>query len=204
LIAAGPFGFLAAAGIGATIGVIGLLKKSAEQKIVDRVRETYKVTISRSFASNPLFGIIKQTFGGDIGAGIQSQQVRDLIELYAMSTGQSLGGFGSKFAPVSLVQTASGLFQAPQYYGGNILPSIGGSIPNLSIQGGQPTPTAAPTQQVIQIMVPGAQEFFRNETVNVVLENGRAVQTSATNAQKRNIGRLEGARLAFAPNLVMS
>ena len=194
----GPVGAAIGAGVGAVAGTIRLFIKGAEEKIVEKVRNAYGITIQRSFARDPLLAIIKQNFGGNVDVGIRSQQVKDLIELYAMSTGQPIGGLGAKFTPVSLVQTSSGLFQAPQFFGGSLLPSGGGTIPDL------PVVTAAPSQsQTTVINIPGAQEFFRNETLTVVSENGRIVQTSAQAAAKRGVGTLEAVRLATAPNLVL-
>ena len=42
----------------------------------------------------------KQGFGGNLDVAIRSPQVRDLIELYAMSTGQRMCGMPATMRPV--------------------------------------------------------------------------------------------------------
>lgn len=88
----GPLGAAIGAGAGAVAGTIRLFIKGAQEKITERVRSIYGVSISKDFARDPLLGIIKQNFGGNLEVGLRSPQVRELIELYAMSTGQERGG----------------------------------------------------------------------------------------------------------------
>jgi hypothetical protein len=59
-------------------------------------------------------------------------------------------------------------------------------------------------QTVINITVPGAKEFFEKETVRVVVENPRAVQSAAMSATKQNAGRREMASLQMSPGLLMT
>ena len=61
---------------------------------------------------------------------------------------------------------------------------------------------AAPT--VINITVLGAKEFFEKETVRVVVENPRAVQSAAMTATTQNAGRREMTGLQLSPGLILS
>jgi hypothetical protein len=57
---------------------------------------------------------------------------------------------------------------------------------------------------VINITVPGAKEFFEKETVRVVVENPRAVQSAAMTATRANAGRREMTGLQLSPGLIVS
>jgi len=57
---------------------------------------------------------------------------------------------------------------------------------------------------VINITVPGAKEFFEKETVRVVIENPRAVQSAAMTATKASAGRREMTGLQLSPGLILS
>jgi hypothetical protein len=52
---------------------------------------------------------------------------------------------------------------------------------------------------VINISVPGAKEFFEKETLRVVVENPRAVQSAAMTATRANAGRREMLALQLSP-----
>ncbi|MEK7405591.1 MAG: hypothetical protein AAB225_10835 [Acidobacteriota bacterium] len=55
---------------------------------------------------------------------------------------------------------------------------------------------------VVNIIVRGAKEFFEKETVRVVVENPRAVQSAPMTATKSNAGRREMTSLQFSPGLL--
>ncbi|GIU74774.1 MAG: hypothetical protein KatS3mg004_1861 [Bryobacteraceae bacterium] len=191
LAAAGPFGLIAAAGIGAFVGLMGLFRKSAEQKAREKIKATYGVDIREKNILTQIVNIAKQGFGGNLDMAIRSQQIRDLVELYAMSTGQSTSGIPATVRPVSLLQLGGSLFQSSS--SGLTLDRVGS---------GAPSSAAAPT--VINITVPGAKEFFEKETVRVVVDNPRAVQSAAMTALRSNAGRRETAALQLTPGLITS
>jgi len=182
LVAAGPIGFLAAAGIGAFTGLLGLLRKSAEQKAREKIRATYGVDIRDKGVLRQIVETARQAFGGNLDAAIRSPQIRDLVELYAMSTGQSTSGLPPTVRPVSLLQQGGALYQQ-----GAMLDRIPAGTPR----------SAGPI--VINITVPGAKEFFEKETVRVVVDNPRVVQSAALNATRANAGRRELTALQLSP-----
>src|SRR3990167_7595087 len=121
----GPLGAAIGAGIGAIAGTIRLFVKSAEDKAREKIKATYGVEIKDKGVLRQIVEMAKQGFGGNLDMAIRSQQVRDLIELYAMTTGQSTGGLPAKVSPVSLVQTGGSLFQQTGFSRGSPLPPIG-------------------------------------------------------------------------------
>jgi hypothetical protein len=133
--------------------------------------------------------------------GMTDDQIRDLIQLYAMTTGQKPTGMPGTVTPLSLVEMGGSQFQSPSYSNGSLLPGLSG-LPSLDKIGGGTPSAAGPT--VINITVPGAKEFFEKETVRVVVENPRAVQSAAMTATKANAGRREMTGLQLSPGLIVS
>jgi Holliday junction resolvasome RuvABC DNA-binding subunit len=188
----GPLGAAIGAAGGFVAGLIGLFRKSAEEKAREKIRATYGVDIRDKGVLRQIVEMAKQAFGGNLDAAIRSQQVRDLIELYAMTTGQSTAGLPPTVRPVSLIQQGGMLYQ--QTF------TAGATATLDRIAAG--APAAGPI--VINISVPGAKEFFEKETVRVVVDNPRAVQSATLSATRANAGRRELAALQFSPGLVMT
>jgi hypothetical protein len=186
----GPVGAAIGAGIGAVAGLVRLFVKGAQEKAREKIKATYGVDIREKNILAEIVNIAKQGFGGNLDMAIRSQQIRDLVELYALSTGQSTSGLPATVKPVSLLQQSGSLFQSNP--GGLTMDRIGGGAPSA----------AAPT--VINITVPGAKEFFEKETVRVVVENPRAVQSATMAATKQNAGRREMTGLQLSPGLIVS
>jgi len=186
----GPLGAAIGAGVGAVAGLVRLFVKGAQEKAREKIKATYGVDIREKNILAEIVNIAKQGFGGNLDMAIRSQQVRDLVELYALSTGQSTAGLPATVRPVSMFQQGGSLFQSSA--SGLTLDHIGSGTPS----------SAAPT--VINITVPGAKEFFEKETVRVVVENPRAVQSAAMAATKQNAGRREMTGLQLSPGLIVS
>ena len=196
LVAAGPIGWAAAAGIGATVGIISLFRTSAEQKIVDKVREIYGVKIDRSFAKDPLAGIIHQQFGGDIAVGLRSPQVRDLINLYAMSHGESTSGIPN-YAPIarSFNLGSGGQFtQLPSYQNGQPI-----SIDRLN---GSAATNAAPVVNMVQLDAAATTAFLQGQAAELIQQQPRLSQAAVIAAQRQNSGRRESLALQLQPGLL--
>src|SRR5579885_2860307 len=172
----GPIGAAIGAGVGAVAGLVRLFVKAAQENAREKIKATYGVDIRDKGVLKQIVDIAKQGFGGNLDIAIRSQQIRELVEMYALSTGQSTSGLPATMRPVSLLQQGGSLFQSSS--GGLTLDRISGS-----------PSAAAPT--VINITVPGAKEFFEKETVRLVVENPRAVQSAAMAATKQNAGRRE-------------
>lgn len=187
----GPLGAAIGAGIGAVAGTIRLFIKGAEEKIVQKVKATYGIDISRKFARDPLLGIIKQTFGGNIDVGIRSPQIRDLIELYAMSTGQNSQGINTTRPIASSFALSGGSFtQQPVFQNG------------LSMGLGQAS-NAAPAATVIQLDPAATEAFLQGQAVQAMSGNPRAVQGAVLRASTQNAGRRQALALAVNPGLMV-
>lgn len=127
------------------------------------MKRIYQITIDKGFARQ-IVGIAKQQYGGDLDLAIRTREVKDLLELYAMSRGQSPSGLGNmRPQAISLVRGGSGLFQAPSFSNGSVLPSLSG-LPSLGVASGQPITI------VVQNQLPAEAvgDYMRGEVVETV------------------------------------
>jgi hypothetical protein len=191
----GPLGAAIGAGAGFVAGLVRLFVKSAEEKAREKIKALYGVDISDKGLLKQIVDTAKQAFGGNLDMAIRSQQVRDLIQLYAMSTGQPTRGMPATAHPLDIVQTGGSLYQSPGYSNGTALPGLGG-LPTLDTIGSGVASGAGLGTTVVNLQID-------SKTVgNVIIQNGRVVAQGAINAMKANAGRRELTALQVSPGLV--
>jgi hypothetical protein len=188
LAGAGPWGALIGAGIGAAFGLASLFRESPEEKMAKKVKKTYGITISKDFARQ-LVALAQQSFGNNFEMAIRSRQAVDLIELYAMSTGQQAKNIPGKATPTTLVQSG-GVWSQQTSSGFTAMPSASFASPGGSVAGGN---------IYLQLDGPSTVSLLRGETVATIQENPRAVQSSVLKAQRSNYGRREATALQLRP-----
>jgi hypothetical protein len=176
---AGPAGMALGAGIGLGVGFLtGLGEMAAgvesQQHQAHRlIQSIYGVDLPERGGVIQQIVSMSQQFGGSIGMTVRTPQARQLIELYAMSTGQKNNLFLETPHAASLVQQDGRLFQGLSYFNGagynyaSSLPTLGasaGTIPTYNPFGG------APIQLVANLSVDrGATgDYFDGRAVRVV------------------------------------
>jgi hypothetical protein len=182
----GPIGALIGGIAGAVAGIVRLFIKGAQEKAREKIKATYGVDISDKGLLKQIVDLAKQSFGGNLDMAIRSQPVRDLVELYAMSTGQKPNGLAGSTRPLDLVQSGGLLSQPTGYFNGTALDRIGGG-----------TPSAAPP-----IVIP--LQIDSKAVGTVIIQNGRLVTEGAITAIKSNAGRREMTSLQLSPGLLTS
>jgi len=193
----GPLGAAIGAGAGFVAGLARLFVKSAEEKAREKIKALYGVDISDKGLLKQIVDAAKQAFGGNLDMAIRSQQVRDLVQLYAMSTGQPTRGMPATVHPLDVVQTGGSLYQSPGYSNGSVLPGFGG-LPTLDTIAGGVASGAGLGTTVVNLQID-------SKTVgNVIIQNGRVVAQGAINAMKANAGRRELTSLQVSPGLLTS
>ena len=197
----GPLGALIGAGVGALAGVVRLFVKGATEKARQKVKDLYGVDISDKAVLQQIVDMAKQSCGGNLDMAIRTQQVRDLIQLYAMSTGQQTKGMPATVHPLDVVQTGGSLYQSPGYNNGTVLPGLGG-LPTLDSIGGGVASGAQPV--VIQLDGPATTSLLQGQAVRAIASNPRVVQGAVMSASKSNSGRRELTSLQLSPGLVTS
>jgi hypothetical protein len=197
----GPLGAAIGAGIGFAAGIVRLFVKGAQEKAREKIKATYGVDISDKGLLKQIVDIAKQGFGGNLDVAIRGQQIRDLVELYAMSTGQKPTGMPGTVRPLDLVQSGGSLFQSSGFANGTALPGLGG-LPTLDRIGGGVASGAGGV--VIQLDGPATTALLRGEAVQAIADNPRAVQGAAMSAARSNSGRRQMATLQMSPGLLTS
>ncbi|HOQ48103.1 MAG TPA: hypothetical protein PK157_22545 [Bryobacteraceae bacterium] len=191
----GPLGAAIGAGVGFVAGLVRLFVKSAEEKAREKIKALYGVDIADKGLLKQIVDTAKQAFGGNLDMAIRSQQIRDLIQLYAMSTGQPTRGMPATVHPLGVAQVGGSLYQSPGYSNGTALPGLGG-LPTLDRIGGGVASGAGLGTTVVNLQID-------SKTVgNVIIQNGRVVAQGAINAMKANAGRRELTALQVSPGLV--
>jgi hypothetical protein len=99
----GPLGAAIGAAAGAVAVIVRLFVKGAVDKAKEKIKALYGVDISDKGVLQQIVDTAKSAFGGNLDLAIRSPQVRDLIQLYAMTTGQKPTGMPGTVTPVSLV-----------------------------------------------------------------------------------------------------
>ena len=191
----GPLGAAIGAGVGFVAGLVRLFVKSAEEKAREKIKALYGVDIADKGLLKQIVDTAKQAFGGNLDMAIRSQQIRDLVQLYAMSTGQPTRGMPATVHPLGVAQVGGSLYQSPGYSNGTALPGLGG-LPTLDRIGGGVASGAGLGTTVVNLQID-------SKTVgNVIIQNGRVVAQGAINAMKANAGRRELTALQVSPGLV--
>ena len=191
----GPIGAAIGAGVGAVAGIIRLFIKGAQDKAREKIKALYGVDIKDKGLLKQIVDMAKQGFGGNMDVAIRSQQVKDLIELYAMATGQDIGRLGvGKGAPISLMQSGGIVTQAPVYYNGSALPAP----PRTAAA----APAGGSATVVLQLDGPTTERVLQGQAVEVLASNPRVAVDAVNRASKGNYGRFEQSRQLFSPGLV--
>jgi hypothetical protein len=197
----GPLGAAIGAGIGFAAGIVRLFVKGALEKAREKIKATYGVDISDKGLLKQIVDIAKQGFGGNLDVAIRGQQIRDLVELYAMSTDQKPTGMPGTARPLDLLQSGGSLFQSAGFSNGTALPGLGG-LPMLDRIGGGVASGAGGV--VIQLDGPATTALLRGEAVQAIADNPRAVQGATMSAARSNSGRRQMATLQMSPGLLTS
>jgi hypothetical protein len=223
LVAAGPIGWIAAAGIGAAVGLAGLLDPSKTKQIHDLVKQIYNVDIRNQGVLNQLNQLATQSFGGSIHTMIYSQQARQLIQLYALSTGQNARGIvatpvASQFsnAPGGQLSAVPSYFNGQPVYPGQLQSTVGYSYlnPVYNPSSGnylltQPVVGAnVVTQPAAHISLsldgPSTQALLTGGAVQAINDNPRLVSVATISGQDASAGRRDAAVNVLQPNFVVS
>ncbi len=194
----GPWGAAIGAAVGAGLGLIGLFRKSPEEKLKEKIKQAYGVNIRDKGVLQQILSVA-QGFGGNLDMAIRHKDVVELISLYAQTTNQTMRGAPKQMSSATLIQSGGSLSMAASYTNGT--PTMG-SLPGAGIDNVRATGASGGT--VINITVPGAKEFFEKETVTVIAKNGRTVSTANASAATGNFWRTQMAATLLKPGLVTS
>lgn len=210
LMVAGPWGAIGGAAIGGArllaekLGWITTDRKHAK----DLVKQVYGMDINNATADQ-IVAIAKQSYGGQIDVAVRSQQVRDLLKLYAQTTGQKSAEdkfVQDKIHSASLTEADGKLFQNAVYDNGN---AYSYSSP-LSVYGGtqtSPLSTYAPNQgyfgpSTIQLNVNGQSAAALLDGRVATVATPQFVSSRALAASSSSIGRNQQTSNTIQPSAI--
>ena len=117
----GPMGAAVGAAIGAAAGlvtgVVRLFVQTEQERIRSQIKQVYGIDISNRQILNQIQQIVDQKYGGSVSIGIRSQDVQDIVRLYALSTGQAASLPRPMYA-ATIAQSTQGMQLQPVYQGG--------------------------------------------------------------------------------------
>jgi hypothetical protein len=120
-MAGGPIGAAIGAGIGAAAGlvtgIVRLFVQTEQERIRSQIKQVYGVDISNRQILTQIQQIVDQKYGGSVSVGVRSNEVMDLVRLYALSTGQAANMPRPMYA-ATIAQSTQGLQLQPVYQGG--------------------------------------------------------------------------------------
>ncbi len=180
----GPIGAVIGASVGFVAGLIRLNIKGATQKAIEKVKAVYGVTVTAEMAKS-IVDIAKQSGGLDVA--IYLPQIREMIELYAMASGQKIGA-GNTIRAVSLIQSGGQISQLSQTINGQQY-TFASSLPTFG--GGATQTIPGPMAVTVQLAGPQVSDFLEGRAVQAINNQ----PTAATNAA---IAPLEWRRTAYA------
>ncbi len=212
----GPVGALIGAGVGAIAGTIRLFMKSGAEKVVSKVKAIYGIDIDKKFAQDPILGIIKQNFGGNVDVGLRSPQIRDLLELYATTTDQKSSGIVNKIQQSTFANQGGSLvnipnlgltgapvgFSAGSAIGNGIIFGLGtGSGPQFAPAAAAP---AAPQNISVSVKLDGdsTKQFVQGQQVDAIKANPRAVSTANNEGLMTSAARRSTQASVLQPNFI--
>ncbi len=190
----GPHGAAIGAAIGAGVGLVaGLIRmfvKGATEKARQKVKATYGVDIKDKGVLKQIVDMAKQGFGGNLDMAIRSQAVRDLVELYAMTTGQGTSGMPAKMTSLSLTQSGGSIYQQ-------------GGLPGAGIGGTGGAFSINISRAPINITAPDAAAL-KGEITDILERSDREIQNATKRAMKKNYQRRELTALQVSPGALTS
>lgn len=211
----GPIGAAIGAGVGAIAGIVRLFVKGAIDKARTKIKSIYGIDISDKGILGQIVDMAKQGFGGNLDVAIRSPQIREMIELYAMSTGQNSKGVVDR--PQASIFSNSGgqLTQVPTYYNGApVLPGdtnssvgtpvmINGQWRDTPVGGANATPAnSAPMTVVVQMDRATTAQFVQGQQVSAIANNPRTVSASTNAGMRQSSARREGTAALLSTNTI--
>lgn len=197
----GPWGAAIGAAVGLGAGLIRLFMGTATDKVRKKIKQRYQVDISDKGVLQKILEISKQHYGGNIDMAINSAEVRDLVSLYAQSTGQPTNAIPqTKPTPIALGESGGGLYQMPGYSDGSPSGSAGGLLPTFDSLGARATGGAGGGRTVLQLDGATTERVLKGQAVEAMAQNPRAVQSASMTAMKANYNRRSSLATLLSPS----
>jgi len=165
----------AVVGLGA--GIARLFIKTLDEKVRAAVKNVYGIDIPDAKIRQQIVDIAKQRYGGNIDVAVRSQEVQEIVRLYALATGQQ-ARLPRPLYPVAIAQQGGSLQTQPVYSNGQLVQNPYTGVTTSQWQ------TAG---LYLQINPAQANALFEGRVVNVLEGNPASVsQATASGAASGN------------------
>ena len=189
-------GALIGAGVGAIAGGLRLLFPTLMERIRSEVKRVYGVDIPQTAIRKQIADIITQKYGGNLSIGIYSQDVQEIVRLYAISTGQGQGGLPRPEYAASFAQSGAGGLQIqPVYSGGQLIQNPYVGTTSTQLQNALLTNPAV----YMQLNPQQANSLFAGQVVKVLNNNPGTVAAANTSAARNGQNRTDQATALNEP-----
>ena len=192
------------AGVGAAAGaaisgaedLLGI--QSPQEKVVSDAKSIYQINLSANSGTvKQIVSMAQSQYGGNIAVAMRSPSVRQLLMLYAESTGQKTSLSGSTPYAGSLVEQGGGLFQQSTYQDGTAH-QYASNIPTLGGIGGSNYPTQAGPN------TSGGTGMSFALNINGTAISPQFVTDQSMDAQNSSYGRTQSAANLQVPGLMVT
>jgi hypothetical protein len=188
------------AGIGAVASVIRLLNPTLMERIPKEIKRIYGVNITDRGVIAQIAELVKQKYGGDLSVAVYSEEVQNLVRLYALSVGQSQSGLPRPMYSATFQQSqAGGLQLQPVYSGGQMVASPYAGTTTTQLSNSLLTNPAI----YMQLDPAQAQSLFEGRVTQVLGNNPGSVAAANTAAARNGQGRVAQASTLMEPLTVM-
>jgi hypothetical protein len=204
----GPLGAVIGGAAGALIGIGEKIAgvETPEREAARLIRSIYGHQIKdNSTTIQQIVAMAKQSYGGNIGVAVRSAPVRELLQLYADSTGQRSGSLlAMQVHSANLAESGGRLYQTATYRNGTPY-TYGSYLPTLGPSGGS-MPTAGPRGGSVTVMVSpeATQDLWRTGTAQAISGNPGGVAQAAVTGAGQSSARLNSAMTYLSPSTVLS
>jgi hypothetical protein len=218
----GPLGAAIGAGVGAAAGavagVVRLMVKTETERIRAQIKQVYGIDIPNQQILGQIKQIVDQTYGGSVSIGIRSQQVQDIVRLFALSTGQAAKLPRPMYAATIAQSQAGGLALQPVFQGGVQVqnPYTGPTTYQYqtavtAAQGlmagtsqGVPGASGINSSMFVQLNPQQATDLFTGKTVAAIQQNPAAVASASASAARSGDSRTTMASNMLEPLTALS
>ena len=184
------------AGVGAIAGVLRMAFPTLMERVRSEIQRVYGVDIPQASIRKQIADIITQKYGGNLSIGIYSQDVQDIVRLYAVSTGQSQGGLPRPMYAASFSESqAGGLQIQPVYSNGQLIANPYVGTTTTQLQNALLTNPAV----YMQLNPQQASNLFAGQVVKVLGNNPGSVAAANTAAAQSGTNRTTQATALMEP-----
>jgi len=201
------------AGVGAITGIVRLFVHTEQERIRTGIKQVYGIDISNRQILTQIQQIVDQKYGGSVTIGIRSQDVQDIVRLYALSTGQAANLPRPMYAATIAQSQAGGLATQPVYQGGVLVqnPYTGPTTYQYqtavtAAQGlmagtsqGVPGAGGQVSSIFMQLNPQQANDLFTGRVVQAVQQNPAAVASANASATRAGDSRVSQASNMLEP-----